>query len=228
HLILAIFAHGSWADFGIDLVSLATFGWGRNLLRAGEVTVDAAGEAGLEGVAARAGSLSAGLKSGHGAVRDIDGLVGAAEVADDEAVTARGLTTSLPGILGKFADKAEQDFKPVDPATVVKTIRDADWDNVIGKQPVETIKSAVKQVVHMKSPEFIKAQEDLKQIPGLARIVKLTGINFPSAVTRYNHLWVGDQVGSLTIDAVDKTDSVLNYFHKDIPGYDWVKERAAT
>ncbi|MGH3279424.1 MAG: hypothetical protein ACRDNW_09830, partial [Trebonia sp.] len=49
HLILAIFAHGSWADFGIDLVSLATFGWGRNLLRAGEVTVDAVDEIGMEG-----------------------------------------------------------------------------------------------------------------------------------------------------------------------------------
>jgi hypothetical protein len=80
----------------------------------------------------------------------------------------------------------------------------------------------------MKSPEFADAQKELKEIPGIAKIVRLTGINFPNVITHYNHVWVGDQVASLTIDAIDKTDSVLSYLHEEIPGYDWVKEHATT
>jgi hypothetical protein len=58
HLILAIFGKGSWADFGLDLVALVTLGYGRNMLRAGEATVEIADEIGMEGVAARADTLS--------------------------------------------------------------------------------------------------------------------------------------------------------------------------
>ncbi|HEY6497442.1 MAG TPA: hypothetical protein VIZ43_29540 [Trebonia sp.] len=228
HLILAIFGKGSWVDFGVDLVSLATFGLARNMLRAGEATVEIADEIGIDGMAARADTLSAGLRSGRGAVGDIDALVGRASAADDEAVMRRGLTTRLPGVLGKFAEKIGQDFKPVNPPTAVKAIRETDWENVLGKQPVKTIKAAATQALRMKSPEFINARNELNEVPGLARITKLTGIDFSGAITRYNHLWVGDQVASLTIDAVDKTDSVLSHFHIDIPGYDGLKERATT
>jgi len=98
----------------------------------------------------------------------------------------------------------------------------------LGKQPVKTITSAVSQAMHMRSPEFADAQKELGEVPGLARITRLSGINFADAITRYNRLWAGDQVASLTIDAVDKADSVVNYFHREIPGYDWVKEHATT
>lgn len=229
HLILAIFAHGSWVDFGLDMVSLATFGWGRNLLRAGETAVDAADEIGLEGVAARADTLSEGLaQAGEGETPSIDTILAKAEKNEDFAILNKGAKTGLPGILGKFGDKVLQDFRPTSPVAAFKTVRDTEWESVLGKQPANKIISAVGQVIRMKSPEFIDAQKELQEIPGLARIIKLTGVNFTSAVTRYNHLWVGDQVASLTIDAVDKTDSVLNYFHKEIPGYDWLKEHART
>ena len=228
HLILAIFGKGSWADFGLDVVSLVTFSLGRNLIRAGEVTVEAADEISMEGAAARADTMSAGLRAGSGAVPDIDALVSKASLAEDEAFITRGLMTRLPGVLGKFAEKAVQDFKPTSPVAVVNAIRDTDWENVLGAQPVRTITAAVRQAVQMKSPEFINARNELSEVPGLVRIIKLTGIDFSGAITRYNHLWVGDQVASLTVDAVDKTDSVLNYFHIDVPGYDKVKERATT
>jgi hypothetical protein len=228
HLILAIFAHGSWADVGLDLVSLAAFGWGRTLLRAGEATVEAADEIGLEGVAARADTLSAGLSKGNLELSDISRVAHDAEVANDTAITLRGLTTRLPGFFGKLGKASLEDFKPTNPVTAVKTIRDTDWDSVLGKQSVKTITNAVNQAIHMRSPEFSDAQKELKEIPGLARMMKLTGINFPDAITRFNRIWVGTQVASLSIDAVDKADSVLNYFHKDIPGYDWVKEQART
>jgi hypothetical protein len=228
HLILAIFGEGSWADFGLDLVSLAAFGLGRNLLRAGEATVEAADELNLEGEAARADIMYAGLRSGQGAVPDINVLVTQANRAADEAVAEEGSKLGLPGFFGKFAEKAAQDFKPVNPVTAVTAIRDTDWENVLGDQRVKTITAAVEQALLMKSPEFDSARQELSEVPGLARITNLTGINFTGAITRYNHLWAGDQVASLAIDAVDKTDSILNYFHIDVPGYDWAKEHATT
>ncbi|MGH3252951.1 MAG: hypothetical protein ACRDOI_42995 [Trebonia sp.] len=229
HLILAIFGKGSWVDFGIDLISLATFGLGRNMLRAGEITVEAADEISLEGIATRADSLSEGLaQAGEGEIPAVDTIVAIAKNDEEIAIINKGANMGLPGILGKFSEKALQDFKPANPIGAVKTIRGTDWASVLGKQPGRTITSAVNQAIHMRSPEFAQAQKELKEVPGLARITKLTGINFPNAITRYNHLWVGDQVASLSIDAVDKTDAVLNYFHKEIPGYDWVKEHATT
>ena len=41
----------------------------------------------------------------------------------------------VPGIIGKFADKALQDFKPANPVSAFKTVRDTDWESVLGKQP---------------------------------------------------------------------------------------------
>jgi hypothetical protein len=228
HLILAIFGKGSWADLGLDMVSLATFGWGRNLLRAGEATVEVADEISMEGVAARADTLSAGLSSGQGAVRDIDSLVRAADGAEAKAVFEEGAKTRIPGIFGKFGTKSLKDFKPANPVTAVKAIGDTDWGTVLGKNPVKTITAAVGQTAHMKSPEFAESLKELKEVPDLARIIKLSGINFPDAITHYNHVWVGTQVAALGTDTADKIDSVLNHFHIGVPGYDWVKEHAKT
>lgn len=80
----------------------------------------------------------------------------------------------------------------------------------------------------MKSPEFIQSLKELKEVPDLARIIKLSGVNFPDAITHYNHIWVDTQVVALGTDTADKIDSVLNYFHINVPGYDWVKEHAKT
>ena len=230
HLILAIFGKGSWADFGLDLVSIVTLGWGRNLIRAGEATVEVADEIGMEGVAVRADILSEGLASAAGGgATDIGGAIEKAMNAEEDAITLRGAKTILPRFFGKLGKASLQDLKPANPVTVVKTIRSTDWESVLGQQPVKTIKAAAGQAIHMRSPEFSNSQKELKEVPGLARIMKLTGINFPDAITHYNHLWVGDQVSSLSIDAVDKADSVVNhFFHKEIPGYDWLKEQATT
>jgi hypothetical protein len=230
HLILAIFGKGSWADFGLDLVSIVTLGWGRSLIRAGEATVEVADEIGMEGVAVRADTLSEGLASAEGGgAADIGGAIEKARNAEEDAITLRGAKTTLPRFFGKLGKASLQDLKPTNPVTVVKTIQNTDWDDVLGARPVKMITAAVNQAVHMRSPEFADSQKELKEVPGLARIMKLTGINFPDAITHYNHLWVGDQVSSLTIDAVDKTDSVVNhFFHQEIPGYDWLKEQATT
>jgi hypothetical protein len=229
HLILAIFGKGSWADLGLDMVSLATFGWGRNLLRAGEATVEVADEIGMEGIAARADLLSEGLApAGDGGAPDIGGVIEKARNAEEAAITLKGAKTTLPGLFGKLGKASLQDFKPASPVTAVKAIRDTDWKDVLGERPVKTITAAVNQAVHMRSPEFASSQKELKEVPGLATIMKLTGINFPNAITHYNRLWAGGQIGALTIDAVDKADAVVNYFHEDIPGYDWVKEHAKT
>lgn len=226
HLILAIFGKGSWMDFGLDLVALATFGWGRNLLRAGEATVEIADEIGMEGMAARADTLTAGLSSGNVGFSDISRVTSAAARADDATVAEFGESARVPGIFGKFADKALRDFKPANPVSAFKTVRDTDWESVLGKQPVQTITNAVKQAAHMHSPEIAESLKELNEIPGIARVSKLTGINFPNRITYYGHVWTGSQIGSLTIDAVDKADSALNYFHQDIPGYDGLKEQA--
>jgi hypothetical protein len=135
---------------------------------------------------------------------------------------------SLPGIFGKFSEKALQDFVPTNPVTAFKTIREPDWENVLGKNPVKTITAAVGQAAHMKSPKFTESLKELEEVPDLARIMKLSGINFPDAITHYNKVWVGTQVAALGTDTADKIDSVLNYFHVDVPGYDWVKEHAQT
>jgi hypothetical protein len=227
-LVLAIFGKGSWMTVGIDLLSLVSFGWGRSLLRAGKATVEVADDIGLEGVAARADTLSAGLSSGQGAVRDIDSIVRDAADADDEAVEEEGKKRILPGIFGKFNEKTFQDFKPANPVTEFKMIRDTDWGNVLGDKPVKTITAAVKQAAHMKSPEFAESLKELKEVPDIDRITKLSGINFPNAITHYNKIWVGTQVAALGTDAFDKLDLVLNHFHIDIPGYDWAKEHATT
>jgi len=228
-LVLAIFGKGSWMAVGLDVVSLATFGWGRSLLRAGEATVEVADDIGLEGVAARADTLSADLGSFQDAIQDIDSIVEKASDADDTAITDKGADTQLPGIFGKFSEEtALQDFKPANPVTAFKTIRDADWENVLGKNPTKIIKAAVKQAVLMKNPEFAESLKELEEIPDIARITKLSGINFPDAITRYNRVWVVTQATALGIDTVDKIDAVLNHFHVDVPGYDWVKEHAQT
>jgi hypothetical protein len=228
HLILAIFGKGSWADLGLDMVSLATFGWGRNLLRAGEATVEVADEIGMEGVMARAGTLSDGLESGQVAVGDIGSVIGEAVRADDAAVVVSGLQRRLPGILGKFGEKALEDFKPTNPVTAVRTIRDTEWEKVLGKQQVKTITAAVKQAVRIKSPEFTQSLKELNEVPDIARITRLSGVNFADAITHYNKIWARTQAASLTIDTVDKADQVLNYFNAHVPGYDWVKEHATT
>ena len=225
-LILAIFGKGSWMDVGLDLVALATFGWGRNLLRAGEATVEIADEIGMEGMAARADTLSAGLSSGNVEFSDISRVASAAARADDATVVEFGESARVPGIIGKFAEKTFQDFKPANPVSAFKTVRDTDWESVLGKQPVQTITNAVKQAAHMRSPEIAESLKELNEIPGIARVSKLTGINFPNRITYYGRVWTGSQIGSLTIDAVDKADSALNYFHQDIPGYDRLKEHA--
>jgi len=140
----------------------------------------------------------------------------------------KGLHTHLSGILGQFSEKALQDFKPENPVTEFKTIRDADWKNVLGENPVKTITAAVGQAAHMKSPEFAESLKELEEVPDIARIIKLSGINFPDAITHYNRVWARTQVAALGIDTADKIDSVLNYFHVVVPGYDWVKEHAQT
>jgi hypothetical protein len=225
-LILAIFGKGSWMDVGLDLVALATFGWGRNLLRAGEATVDIADEIGMEGVVARADTLSAGLSSGNAELADISDVATAADRADDVAVAESGERARVPGIFGKFADKALQDFKPTNPVGVFKTARDTDWENVLGKQPAQTIMNAVKQAMHMRSPEIAESLKEVNEIPGIARVSQLSGINFPNRITYYGRVWTGTQLGALTTDAVDKANSVLTHFSKDIPGYDGLKGKA--
>jgi len=142
-IVLAIFGKGSWVAVGLDVISLATFCWGRNLLRAGEATVEVADEIGMEGVAARAGTLSVGLESPEDAVEGIDSVIRKANGAEEAAITEKGLHTQLPGILGKFSEKALHDFSPENPVTAFKTIRGTDWENVLGKNPVKTI-TAVK------------------------------------------------------------------------------------
>jgi hypothetical protein len=224
HLILAAFGKGSLLDIGLDVVGIATLGWGRILLRGGEATVEIADEISMEGVAARADSLSEALRSGQGAVGDINAIVTKANSAADEAVTEEGSKLGLPGFLGKFTERAVLDFSPVNPVTAIKTMRTTDWENVLGEQPVKAITDAVKQTILMKSPEFINVKTELSEIPDVARITKLTGINFTGAITHYNHLWIGDQVTSLAMDAVGKTDSILNYFRIDFPGFDRAKE----
>ena len=147
---------------------------------------------------------------------------------EDIAIANKGAVTRLPGILGKFAQKAYQDFKPTNPITAFRTIQDTDWESVLGQRPVQTITNAVRQAVHIKSPEFTESLKKLNELPDIAKITKLSGINFPNAIIRYSHIWTRTQVASLTVDAVDKVDSVLNYFHVDVPGYDWAKEYART
>jgi hypothetical protein len=231
HLILAIFGKGSWVDFGLDMVSLVTFGWGRNLLRAGEATVEIADELGTAGVLARADALSAGLTAPSAAVGDASGIASVVEdarLADDLRVSTLGEKIRLPGLLGKFSDKALADFTPTSPLSVIKTIRDTNWEQALGSDATKTVTTAIEQAAHMESPEFTESLGKLKEVPDLARITKLTGINFPQAVTHYNELWVGTQVTALGTDVADKVDSVLNYFHVGVPGYDWVKEHAKT
>jgi len=227
HLILAVFGKGSWMDVGLDVVALATFGWGRNLLRAGEATVEVADEIGLEGTAARADILSTGLTSDGGiSLDDLNGLVGEADDAEMTTITEEGNATRLPGAFGKLSRASVQDFKPASPVTLIKTVRDTDWENVLGKQPAQTIKDAVKQAMHMRSPEIAQSLKELEEVPGIANVSKLSGINFANNITHYGHLWTGSQAGALTIDSVDKLDSVLNHFDIGIPGYDWLKEQA--
>ena len=227
HLILAIFGKGSWMDLGLDLVSMATLGWGRNLLRAGEATVAVADEIGLEGAAARADILSTGLTSDGGiSLDDLNNLVGQADDAETTTITEEGIATKLPGVFGKLSRASVEDFKPTNPITVIKTVRDTDWENVLGKQPTQTIKDAVKQAFHMRSPEIAQSLRELEEVPGIANVSKLSGINFANSITHYGHLWTGSQAGALTIDSVDKLDSVLNHFDIGIPGYDWLKEQA--
>jgi hypothetical protein len=229
HLILAIFGKGSWADFGLDLVALVTFGLGRNFLRAGEVTVEVADEISMEGMATRADSLSEGLsQAGEGGIAAVDTIVAKAEKAEDIAIENKSAAMRLPGTIGKFSDKVLQDFKPTNPVTVVKAVRDTDWENVLGHQPVKTIKAAAGQAMHLKSPEFASSLKELEEVPDLARVVKVSGINFANAITRYNRLWTRNQVVTLGVDAADKVDSALNYFKIDVPGYDWVKAKATT
>ena len=156
HLILAIFGKGSWMDFGLDLVSLATLGWGRNLLRAGEATVEVADEIGLEGVAARADILSTGSagRAGGIALDDLDSLVGKAEERRRGRTSPRRNATELARFPRQAQRESLQDFKPVNPVRVVKACEETDWENVLGEQPAKTIKDAVKQALHMQSPEF--------------------------------------------------------------------------
>jgi len=45
---------------------------------------------------------------------------------------------------------------------------------------------------------------------------------------RQLRIWTGTQVAALGTDTADKIDSVLNYFHIEVPGYDSVKEHART
>jgi hypothetical protein len=235
-LVLAIFGKESWVDFGLDLVSLVTFSWGRSLLRAGEATVEVADEIGLEGVTARASTLSAGLESmlsnGVESLDDggqaIGSAVGKALAAEDAAIAEEGLNTRLPGIFGKFSRETLQDFKPENPVTVVKTIGDTDWENVLGKNPVNTITTAVKEAAQLKSPELAESLKELEEVPDIGRITRLSGINFPNAITHYNKIWTGTQVAALGTDTADKIGSVLNYFHIEVPGYDSVKEHART
>lgn len=109
---------------------------------------------------------------------------------------------------------------------MIKTVRDTDWENVLGKQPAQTIKDAVKQAFHMRSPEIAQSLRELEEVPGIANVSQLSGINFANSITHYGHLWTGSQAGALTIDSVDKLDSVLNHFDIGVPGYDWLKEHA--
>ncbi len=229
HLILAIFGKGSWMDFGLDLVALGTIGLSRSLLRAGETTVEVADEMSMEGIATRADSLSEGLsQAGEGETPAVDTIVAKAEKDEDAAIENKSAATKLPGLIGKFSKKTFQDFKPANPIAAVKTVRNTDWENVLGKHPAKTIEAAANQAFHMRSPEFANSLKELNEVPDIVRVAKVSGIDFADVITRYNHLWVGNQVASLTIDAVDKVDSVANFLHHEIPGYDWAKEHATT
>src|SRR5450756_647437 len=91
-VILAVFGKGTWADVGLDVISLATFGWGRTLLRAGDVTVEVADEHATEGAVARADTLSAGLSGGNADISDIGTLARQADRANDVAIAEEAVS----------------------------------------------------------------------------------------------------------------------------------------
>ena len=227
-VILAVFGKGSWADVGLDVISLATFGWGRTLLRAGDATVEVADELATEGAVARADTLSAGLSGGNADISDIGTLARQADRANDVAIAEEGGKASLPGLFGKLSKESLQDFKPASPVTAFKTVQDTDWESVLGEHSVKTITAAVRQAAHISSPEFSQSLKELDEVPGIAKITKLTGIQFADSITRYGQLWTKTQAAALGIDAFDKLDSVLNYFDIHIPGYDQAKEHVRT
>jgi hypothetical protein len=105
--VLATFGKGSWAAVGLDALSLVTFSWGRGLLRAGDATVEAADDIGLEGLAARADTISAGLRSGKGSIENFASVAEKAESAEAAKIVEQAEEVQLPGIFGKFSEKAD-------------------------------------------------------------------------------------------------------------------------
>jgi hypothetical protein len=230
HLILALFAHGSWMDVGLDLIGLATFGLGRSLLRAGKTAVEAVDEISAEGAVARAETMSAGLtvRGSSLSLTDLTSLVGEADDAELNAITDLTKVKPQTGLLGALSKISIRDFVPRGPGSLFKVARETDWESVLGKQPFRTIREATWQALRFRSPEIDESLKELNEIQDVGKLSKVAGVNFADNITHYGHLWRRSQVIALGSDITDKIDSVLNHFHINIPGYDWAKERAAT
>lgn len=227
NVILAATGHGSWLEVGFDVIALVTFGEGRALLRGAEDTVDIADTISATGAAARADVWTDGLEGVDSSMTDIDRLVATANQAERDAVVGAGAKAGkiVPGWLGDF-DKA--DFKPVNPVTAWRTLADTDWKEAFSAGVTKTLKVAISNGFKIQSPEIARDLSELKEIPGFPTVNELSGIPYQQFIDNYGKLWTINQSVALGTDAVDKLNSVVEYFGGEIPPLHWLEEKTTT
>ena len=69
----------------------------------------------------------------------------------------------------------------------------------------------------MSRPAVTQSLKELKEVPDLARIIKLSGINFPDAITHYNRAGNQDKAGTRGPGAMTVDHCAHPRVHNDPP-----------
>jgi hypothetical protein len=232
HLVLALTGHGDWLSVGEDAISLIAFGIGRSALRGAKLTVKVADELSDTSISTELDTLSEELSRGldssidAGATDVSRAFSEAAHAGEDAVAQAAGKAAGkIPGIFGRLDSEALDFLNPVkNVRSAFQSVTDTDWNAAFSDGVLKTLSGGLHEAFRFESPEIVDSLKELGEVPELGRVARLTGIQFSANIVRYGQLWRADQIGALTVDAVDKVNSVLTSLGSELPGYNQLKE----
>jgi hypothetical protein len=204
HLLLFATGHGALLDVAVDAVGLITFGVGKGLIGGAEATAEISETASsaYQAVAGDGENVADVIKAGAAAAKE---LTGAERVS----------------MVAKAMDQTKEVFsvRPVFRAAM-KAWQDGNFGNALGKDAAGMLWRGLKSAGGLGSAEIgsalskaVEAGNGMPSAKGVTWVIT-------SRIESYQALFRITQGTGVGVDAADKLDSALHYFHEHLPGYD--------
>jgi hypothetical protein len=204
HLLLFATGHGSLLDVAVDAVGLVTFGVGKGLIGGAEATAEISETASsaYQAVAGDGENVADVIEAGAAAAKE---LTGAARVS----------------MVAKAMDQTKEVFsvRPVFRAAM-KAWQDGNLGNALGKDAAGMLWRGLKSAGGLGSAEIGSALSKAVEAADGMPVAKGVTWVITSRIESYQALFRITQGTGVGVDAADKLDSALHYFHEHLPGYD--------